>query len=253
MNSRERRNKIMEMLHENKSVYISDLEKIFDVSSMTIRRDLQKFAGLNIVTLVHGGAVLNEGMATVANVKARLNVMTLEKSKIAQYCADLIKEGNAVYLDAGSTTIEIAEAIKSRQNITVLTHSLPVQNILSGSEKLQLFAMPGVYDKSMSGFFGGMTCRAIRTFNIDIAFFGTDSINIENGVTTPNIKDQSVKMAILERAKKKVAVIDHTKIKKVSFAQVCPINSLNMIVTGKAADKEFVEKALKRGVEVVQI
>ena len=253
MTSRERRNKIMEMLRENKSVYISDLAKFFDVSAMTIRRDLQKFSEMGAITLIHCGATLNEGTMPLATVKARSQRMTLEKYKIAQYCAGLIRPGNSVYLDAGSTTIEIAEAIKGLQNIAVLTNSLPVQNILSDSEKIQLFSMPGIYDKTSKGFFGDMTCRFIRTFNIDIAFFGLDSIDISKGITTPDLKDQSIKMAILERANKKVAAVDHTKINKATFAQVCPINSLNMIVTGKAADKEFVEKARKRGVEVVQV
>lgn len=243
----------MEELRENKSVYISDLAKIFDTSIMTIRRDLNKLAEMGIITLVHGGAVLNEGMMYVPAADARIAVMADEKYKIAKYCASLIRPGNAVYLDSGTTTTEIAEAIKTMPNIAVLTNSLPIQNILADFEKIQLFAMLGVYDKSLGGFFGDMTCRSIRSFRVDIAFLGVDSINISNGVTTPNLKDQSVKMAAIECAKKKIIVADHTKINKVSFAQVCPINALNMIVTDKAADKEFIEKARKRGVEVVQI
>ncbi len=255
MNSRERRKKIMDELRTNKRVYISNLTNEFDVSSMTIRRDLQKLSEMGIVTAIHGGAVLKEGMmaSAFATIDARAKKMILEKAKIAQYCAGLIKEGNVIFLDTGTTIIEIAEAIKERQNIAVLTNSLPVQNILSDSEKIQLFAMPGIYDKTISGVVGDMTCRMIRTFNVDIAFLGLDALEISMGVTTPNLKDQSVKIAILERAKKKIAAVDNTKINKINFAQICPINALDMIVTDKAADKEFIEKARKRGVEVIQI
>ena len=182
--SRKRQNKIIKMLQKNKKVYISDLKKIFDISTMSIRRDLNKLEEMGIVTLIEGGAVLNEGMIVQPSFSFRSQQMIYEKTKIAKYCASLIKEGNAVYLDSGTTVAEIAEAIKKRQNIAVLTHSLPIQNILSDSEKIQLFAMPGVYDKSLGGFFGDITCRAIRSFNVDIAFLGLDAINISNGVTT---------------------------------------------------------------------
>lgn len=202
--SRERRKKIMAELREKKSVYISDLAKTMEIATMTIRRDFNKLAELNIVTLIDGGAVLNEGVRVTPAVEARIEVMPNEKFKIARYCADLVKPGNAIYLDAGSTIMKIAEMIKNCPNIAVLTHSWLAQCFLLHSKKIQLFAMPGVYDESLGGFFGDITCRVIRSFSVDIAFLGTDAIDIQNGVTTPNLLDKSVKMAILERAKKKL-------------------------------------------------
>ena len=122
-----------------------------------------------------------------------------EKNAIAEFCAGLIKEGNAIYLDTGSTNIEIAEELKNRQNIAVLSHSLPIHNILSANDKLQLIAMPGFYRSSPHGFFGDLTCRMIKNFRIDIAFLGISSIDA-SGIMSPDFDDQAVKLALLERA-----------------------------------------------------
>ena len=253
MNIRDRRDKVMEALKINKRVFADDLAKDLNVSPVTIRRDLKRLADMSIVTIVTGGAVLNEGTTALPNLRARSQKMIQEKNKIAAYCADLIKEGNAVYLDTGTTNMEIAEAIRNRKNIAVLTHSLPVQNILADSEDIQLISMPGIYCKIKKGFFGEMTCRMINRFQIDIAFIGLSAIDLKTGVMSPDFQDQSAKLAVIERAKRKVAVFDNTKIGQVMFTQVCPINALNMIVTDKLADKEFIEKVKKFGVEVIQV
>ena len=253
MNIRDRRDKVMEALKINKRVFADDLAKDLNVSPVTIRRDLKRLADMSIVTIVTGGAVLNEGTTALPNLRARSQKMIQEKNKIAAYCADLIKEGNAVYLDTGTTNMEIAEAIRNRKNIAVLTHSLPVQNILADSEDIQLISMPGIYCKIKKGFFGEMTCRMINRFQIDIAFIGLSAIDLKTGVMSPDFQDQSAKLAVIERARKKVAIFDHTKIGNIMFTQVCPINALNMIVTDKLADKEFIEKVKKFGVEVIQV
>ena len=252
MNSRERRNFLLQELQEAKAVYVRELAQRLEVSDMTILLDLHRLADMNIVTLVHGGAVLNEGTAALANVSARSLRMTKEKNAIAEFCAGLIKEGNAIYLDTGSTNIEIAEELKNRQNIAVLSHSLPIHNILSANDKLQLIAMPGFYRSSPHGFFGDLTCRMIKNFRIDIAFLGICSIDA-SGIMSPDFDDQAVKLALLERANKKVVVFDHTKINHLSFIQVCNLKDIDMPGTDKQADKKFLTAAEKQGVEIVQV
>ena len=253
MQARNRRKEVMDRLKQQKTVYVKELADSLEVSDMTIRRDLHRLADLGMVTLIHGGAVLNEGTATLDSVRARASRMSKEKSAIAAYCAGLVKEGNAVYLDTGTTVMEIAEALKMRQNIAVLTHSLPICNILANSEKIQLISMPGIYNPTLKGFVGDMTCRMIRSFRIDIAFLGISSIDLDTGIMTPDFRDQAVKIALTERASRKVVACDHSKIGHVSFAQVCPLNAVDMIVTDKMADKDFLRTAGRMGVEVVTV
>ena len=162
MNLRERRNNLLRELEAGKRVYIKDLAKKFDVSEMTVRRDLNKLSVLGLVTLVHGGAVFN--------VTFRERQMQREKNLLGQHCSTLIGEGNSVYLHCGSTLANIADALLTRQNIAVISNSLQVLNMLSAAKNIQLIALAGIYDPVNKGFYGDMTQRTVKNFRIDIAF-----------------------------------------------------------------------------------
>lgn len=232
---------------------IEGLAKDLEVSTMTIRRDLRRLADEDIVTLVHGGAVYNEGGAYLPALTVREKTMRREKSAIAEYCAQQIPEGSAVYLDNGSTTVEIADALRGKQNIAVLSHSLPVLNILSHAKNIQLISVSGIYEPRAKGFFGDLALRMLRQFRIDIAFLGVTAVDAEDGVMSAVFYEQALKKVLVERAKKKILAIDHTKIGGSSFLKVCDLHEIDGIVTDKFADATFIAKAKRMGIEVAQV
>lgn len=241
------------VLKERRSVTIEGLAKDLEVSTMTIRRDLRRLADEDIVTLVHGGAVYNEGGAYLPALTVREKTMRREKSAIAEYCAQQIPEGSAVYLDNGSTTVEIADALRGKQNIAVLSHSLPVLNILSHAKNIQLISVSGIYEPRAKGFFGDLALRMLRQFRIDIAFLGVTAVDAEDGVMSAVFYEQALKKVLVERAKKKILAIDHTKIGGSSFLKVCDLHEIDGIVTDKFADATFIAKAKRMGIEVAQV
>ncbi len=241
------------VLKERRRVTIEGLAKDLEVSTMTIRRDLRRLADEDIVTLVHGGAVYNEGGAYLPALTVREKTMRREKSAIAEYCAQQIPEGSAVYLDNGSTTVEIADALRGKQNIAVLSHSLPVLNILSHAKNIQLISVSGIYEPRAKGFFGDLALRMLRQFRIDIAFLGVTAVDAEDGVMSAVFYEQALKKVLVERAKKKILAIDHTKIGGSSFLKVCDLHEIDGIVTDKFADATFIAKAKRMGIEVSQV
>ena len=241
------------VLKERRRVTIEGLAKDLEVSTMTIRRDLRRLADEDIVTLVHGGAVYNEGGAYLPALTVREKTMRREKSAIAEYCAQQIPEGSAVYLDNGSTTVEIADALRGKQNIAVLSHSLPVLNILSHAKNIQLISVSGIYEPRAKGFFGDLALRMLRQFRIDIAFLGVTAVDAEDGVMSAVFYEQALKKVLVERAKKKIRAIDHTKIGGSSFLKVCDLHEIDGIVTDKFADATFIAKAKRMGIEVAQV
>ena len=253
MNTRERRRALLAALEQDKRVIVAELAERFGVTTMTVRRDLRRLAEANVVTLVHGGAIYNEGGATLPTVTARARVMQVAKLRLAEYCAGRVQEGNAIYLDTGSTCMSIAQALAGRKNIAILTHSLGVMNILSGAEDLQIFTMAGQYNGKLKGFFGDLTCRDIDGFRIDMAFLGTCALSLEGGMMSTDAIDQGVKRKVIETARKNIAVVDHTKIGKDAFLRVCNLTALDSIITDKEADAAFVAGARKLGIEVVQV
>ena len=241
------------VLKERRRVTIEGLAKDLEVSTMTIRRDLRRLADEDIVTLVHGGAVYNEGGAYLPALTVREKTMRREKSAIAEYCAQQIPEGSAVYLDNGSTTVEIADALRGKQNIAVLSHSLPVLNILSHAKNIQLISVSGIYEPRAKGFFGDLALRMLRQLRIDIAFLGVTAVDAEDGVMSAVFYEQALKKVLVERAKKKILAIDHTKIGGWSFLKVCDLHEIDGIVTDKFADATFIAKAKRMGIEVAQV
>lgn len=252
MKTKARRNKIFKTLEENKRVIIAELAEELDVSSRTILRDLRLMAEMGLVTMVHGGAVYNEGGAALPAVTARERHMQTEKNRLGNYCAGIIKEGNAVYLDTGSTAMNIAAALSKRKNIAVLSNSLPVLNILSGAKNIQLIALTGIYDFDAKGFFGDVTQRALRNFRIDIAFLSVSAISVPYGLMSPLFADQSMKRTVLEVARRKILVTDHTKIGKESFLKVCDIKEIDQIVSDKITDADFIKYVRKLGIDLVE-
>ncbi|WP_308546280.1 DeoR/GlpR family DNA-binding transcription regulator [uncultured Selenomonas sp.] len=253
MQTRQRREQVLIVLKERRRVTIEGLAKDLEVSTMTIRRDLRRLADEDIVTLVHGGAVYNEGGAYLPALTVREKTMRREKSAIAEYCAQQIPEGSAVYLDNGSTTVEIADALRGKQNIAVLSHSLPVLNILSHAKNIQLISVSGIYEPRAKGFFGDLALRMLRQFRIDIAFLGVTAVDAEDGVMSAVFYEQALKKVLVERAKKKILAIDHTKIGGSSFLKVCDLHEIDGIVTDKFADATFIAKAKRMGIEVAQV
>ncbi|MCI7055665.1 MAG: DeoR/GlpR family DNA-binding transcription regulator [Selenomonas bovis] len=253
MQTRQRREQVLMVLKERRRVTIEGLAKDLEVSTMTIRRDLRRLADEDIVTLVHGGAVYNEGGAYLPALTVREKTMRREKSAIAEYCAQQIPEGSAVYLDNGSTTVEIADALRGKQNIAVLSHSLPVLNILSHVKNIQLISVSGIYEPRAKGFFGDLALRMLRQFRIDIAFLGVTAVDAEDGVMSAVFYEQALKKVLVERAKKKILAIDHTKIGGSSFLKVCDLHEIDGIVTDKFADATFIAKAKRMGIEVAQV
>lgn len=251
MHTRPRRIRILETLTAQKTVSIKALAEQFEVSSMTVRRDLRRLAEQGVVTLVHGGAVLNEGTTSIAAVDTRLTQMQEEKFHIGKLASSLVKEGNAVYIDAGSTAMGIAEALAERRNIAVLTHSLPVMNILARAKDVQLISIPGIYHPEYKCFLGELTQRVIHSFHIDIAFLGFSSVDMKEGLTTPDLRDAAVKREILQQTKRAVMAIDHTKIGRVALTKVADLNVIDVILTDSEADADFVARARRMGIEVL--
>lgn len=250
MDRKERRRLLREELETKGRVSITDLAERWDVSGMTIRRDLARLAEMGIVTSVAGGAVYNEGGTTLMTVAARKDHEGLAKARIGRLCAEHIKEGSAVFLDAGSTCMCVAEALRERKNIAVLSSSLPVLNILAAAPGIQLFSVPGIYEERTKTFYGDLSVRFIRGFRIDVAILGTCALS-EAGLTTAEPLDQALKRALIESARRKVVVTDHSKLGKEALLRVCELRAINTLVTDRLAPKDFLSFVQRKGVEVL--
>ena len=161
MNSIERRQEILKRLQTNGMVSIQSLADELQVSSMTIRRDLNRFADQGLVRMESGGALLNSSTLYEHNMTIKSGIMFDEKVRIAQKCLDFIKEGDSIFLDAGTTTNELARLLSVRKNLVVMTNSLLAANSMIGMRDSKIIMCPGEFRELSMAYLGPLTASFV--------------------------------------------------------------------------------------------
>ncbi|MBD2811501.1 DeoR/GlpR transcriptional regulator [Xenorhabdus sp. Vera] len=230
MNPPERRDFIYRHLHEHRTVSISALVELLNVSHMTVRRDIHILEEEGKVISITGGIQLNDALRQELpwNEKALINHRY--KRALGKYAASLVKDGQVVYLDAGTTTFEIAQVLAERFNLTIVTNDFSITQYLMNKPQLNLFHTGGQVDKRNYSCVGNTAAMVLRTLNVDIAFISTSSWDLEHGISTPYEEKVFVKQMLLEIARRKILISDSSKYGKYGMFRVCPLSNLNDIV-----------------------
>ena len=210
MNAAERKIALYAALQKHGSVEVQALTNKFNVSAMTIRRDLKNFEKQGLVTMSYGGAHLNQQVAVEPSFYIKSSQFVEQKQQIARAAADLICEGETIVLDCGTTTLQIVKYIQNKK-LTIITNSWPVVNFLGKSTKIKIILAPGVYDDISAGTFGGATTQFLSSFHADRVFLGTHGVDTVRGATVPELQDAETKQALMRAGKKKYLLADSNK------------------------------------------
>ncbi len=250
MNAISRRKSILALFETEEMVRTVELAEMLGVSIMTIRRDLNSLAEDGIVTLTHGGATLNRGSLFEHNMLYKQEILTEEKRRIGEFAASFVNEGDAVYIDTGSTPLRVAESISEKKNLSVVSCSLSAQQVLAHAQGINLISTPGVFREKTYGFLGQLTCEFVRRFKFDAVFLGVEGIDVAHGISVQNITDGETKRALLNQGEKIIVVADYTKIGKSYFVTIAPLNQIDILITNENADPHIIEEIRAQGVTV---
>lgn len=248
----ERKRRILSLLHERPSVTVSELSGIFNVSEVTIRKDLKDLDNEGHVTRTHGGAtgITKMTFESVQSEKEKHNIE--EKKAIAGIACDLIQDGDSIMIDAGSTTQQLARCIKSAQKeITVITNSFNIASELMDLDFLELIIIGGIFRKGIYSCVGPIAENALEGLFVDKAFLGSNSVDLNHGFSTANIYEAQVKKKMIASSKEHIFLVDHTKFDKLSLCAVCPISGVDYFVTDRAASAKYVSEIRDKGVQVL--
>lgn len=194
----ERLDRIREQLNANGKVLASVLADEFKVSEDTIRRDLRELAKLGICRRVYGGALLpTPDLGTLA---ARATVQPDSKSRLAQVAATLVKEGQTLFIDAGSTNLAIARALSRSQRLTVLTNAPSVATALSDHLNCTVVVLGGIYDHAKGACLGAQTVREAKQIFADLFILGACGVDATIGVTALDPNEAEIKRTMLEQS-----------------------------------------------------
>ncbi|WP_426575919.1 DeoR/GlpR family DNA-binding transcription regulator [Xenorhabdus stockiae] len=226
----ERRDYIYRHLHEHRTVAISTLVELLNVSHMTVRRDIRILEEEGKVINIAGSIQLNDALRQELPWNEKVFIYHHHKKIIGKYAASLVEDGQVVYLDAGTTTFEIAQVLAERFNLTIVTNDFSISQYLMKKPQLNLFHTGGQVDKRNYSSVGNSAAMVLRTLNVDIAFISTSSWDIKHGISTPYEEKVLVKQAALDIARRKVLISDSSKYGKYGMFHVCPLSGLNDIV-----------------------
>jgi DeoR family transcriptional regulator, fructose operon transcriptional repressor len=246
----ERRNHIARLIETHQRVIVAELAQRFGISEATIRRDLALLDGIGVLQRTHGGAIAAEQMTFEPDVKERQVLHLEEKVRIGQKAVEFIEDGDSVILDAGTTTVHIARALKGRR-VTVVTNALNIADELLESPGIQILVTGGMARSRTSSLVGPYADEVLRRLNVDKVFLATNGISPGRGLTTPNPVEARTKQVMVEAAKEVIAVADHSKFGRTFMAQIVPIRSLNMVITDNGADADVVGQLEQVGIRTV--
>lgn len=247
----ERRNAILEKLQAERRVVVSELSTLYNVSEETIRRDLEKLEHEGYVIKSYGGAVLNENANLEVPFNIRKNKNVVGKQKIAELLSQTIYEGNNIFLDASSTAVAVAKAIKNKKDITVITNSLEIVIELLEAPGCKVISTGGELVHSAFGMVGHVTDSTIRSYYVDKAIVSSKGFDIEKGFTDSDERHAHNKKTMLESAREKILAVDHSKFGKISLAKIGDLRDITMLVTDVKPEEECLKKFAEYSVECV--
>lgn len=254
MNTFERRNTIIELLREKGSVVVADLAKQFNISEVSIRTDLRVLEEQNLLVRFHGGAGLptNLTQPQVQQEETQLDDRYLlsrdPKIQIAKVAVGLVKEGDTIILDSGSTTMMLAMELVKVKNITVITNNLPAAFILSDSPDITLVICGGYVRHKTRSMHGTMTENALKGIRADLMFVGADGIDPKVGLTTFN-EGYGISAVMADISAKVICVVDSTKFNRSGFNLVLPMEKIDLLITNRNISEETRQELENSGVE----
>ena len=255
MTARERRDLIARLLEDRERVSVGELVLRFGVTDVSIRRDLMILEDAGRLRRVHGGAVATSAGRGPGAYALKTRENRSQKARIGAAAAALIRPGDVVVFDSGSTVAQVAAHVpaplRRGSAITVVTNSLPVIREIAVWDSPHLICLGGLYLPDHEALVGPQTMAELRDLSADLVFMGCDGLTVETGLTTPHVLVAEVAAMMASRARRVVAVADSTKLGRRGFTPIVPLSAIHVLITDEGADPRQVERAQELGIEVI--
>lgn len=238
-----RKKEILEKLKSNDLLYVDDIFKIFngEISASTIRRDLKSLENENYIQLLRGGGIRLSTGSYELSLNSKKNINADAKEEIAKKAANIISEGEVIYIDSGSTALEIIKYLKDLAVTVVTTNTKVLEEINKYNlSDLKCILLGGLYNHVLESVSGTLTDEMLKTIYFDKSFLGVSGLSELSGGTTPDINEASKKKIIIKNSKKSYILADDSKFEKIFMNKFCDLSEVK-IITNKR--EEFLNKA----------
>lgn len=239
-----------EFIQAHQTVSLKTLALTFSVSLYTIRRDMDELVARGQVRKHYGGVTAASLHNTFPIVYAeRVATLREEKQRIALQAASDIQDHEVLYIDAGTTTLYMADLLKKR-TVTVVTNSLPIIRDLAASDTVELIALGGHFDSRTASFYGPTALETVERFKFDKVFLGTSGLSIEHGLTNYTELEAALKRAVMQRGNRCYVLVDHSKLGRDSLYRIGPLSHADVLVTDQLLPPLLAQYCEKHTIEV---
>ncbi|MFJ4225239.1 DeoR/GlpR family DNA-binding transcription regulator [Microbacterium sp. NPDC089695] len=245
-----RQRAITEAVMAEGSIRIEQLAERFDISVMTVHRDLDELEGRGLLRKSRGVATAMSTSLVESSDVYRSNRQSPEKEMIALAALDFIEPGQAVMLDDSTTTMHLVPHLRAKRPLTVITHTLTIMEELRGANGITMLGVGGQYYNWCSSFMGRITTTAISAMHADLAIMSTAAIT-DDIAYHQTLETIDVKRAMFDAASRRVLLADHTKFEQRALHALLPLTDFDAVIVDARTDRAHVERLRNKGVEVV--
>lgn len=250
MLSEERRREILEMLQSEGRVLVGALASRFRTSQITIRKDLEFLQHEGQLERTHGGALpVKTGALRDRSIQEKEQMHRREKLRIAEAAVHMIRQGQVIILDSGTTTTAIARSVRNIKNLTVITNATNIAAELADSS-VEVILTGGVLRKNSFSLVGPLAEESLKKLSADLLFLAVDGFDVRYGLTTPNVLEARVNRVMAESARRVVVVCDSSKFGQRSLALIMPTGSVHETITDRRIPKKDLKVLREANVEV---
>ncbi|MEO8518575.1 MAG: DeoR/GlpR family DNA-binding transcription regulator [Dermatophilaceae bacterium] len=251
MYAEERQQHILEHARAAGRVEVNALAEALDVTPETVRRDLTILERHGVLRRVHGGAIPVERLGFEPGIETRSERFVAEKERIAKAALAHLPVEGTVLLDAGTTTLRLAEQLPRDRELTIVTNSLGIAALVAQHQNLSLYLLGGRVRGRTLAAVGSWVTSALSGVFVDVAFIGTNGLSVQHGLTTPDQSEAASKRAMINAARRSVVLADHTKIGVDHFSRFADLSDIAALITDSGLDPETAAEIEAEGPEVV--
>lgn len=247
-----RKRSILEKLVKEKQIYVPELAKTLNVSSETIRRDLERLEKEGKLKKVYGGAILASSRSSwEPPFDQKITINSREKQAIGKLAASIIEDGDIIMIGNGTTTLGILDYLENKKNITLITHSTPV--MLSAIEKFKghLIFIGGEVDMNQKSTHGPLAALALRQLKANKAFISAGGVSNTDGVTDYDLNEANMSRLLLERSDELIVLADHTKLGATTFAHICSLDDISTLISDRNCPQDLHRLLADKDVELM--
>lgn len=233
---------------EHQSASLDELVEVFDVSKNTIRRDVQELVDQGDLKKVYGGvSVVHKKLESFQDRQIRNQQ---QKALISEKAASFVEDGDFIFIDSGTTTIEMFDFLKEK-NLTIFTNSIDFIVLALPFENLNVISVGGMLDRKTNSFVNPRNMELFKDYNIKKAFMASTGISLMNGVTNASPLESELKKTIVNRSSEVYLLVDHDKFDRYGLMTYCSLNELDFLITDQLPDDSYQEYARNNQIQLV--